>query len=40
MSDIIVQPYNFLLNRKRLELYADCVVVLDNTTPNRMVLRR
>jgi len=36
-SDVIVQPYNSILTMKRLTLYADCVVVLDNTALNRIV---
>jgi tubulin gamma len=36
-SDVVVQPYNSLLSLKRLTLYADSVVVLDNAALNRIV---
>jgi tubulin gamma len=35
-SDVVVQPYNSILTLKRLTLNADCVVVLDNTSLNRL----
>ena len=35
-SDVIVQPYNSILTLKRLALNADCVVVIDNTSLNRI----
>jgi len=35
-SDVVVQPYNSLLTLKRLTLNADCVVVLDNTSLNKI----
>jgi tubulin gamma len=35
-NDVVVQPYNSLLTLKRLSLNADCVVVLDNTSLNRI----
>lgn len=37
-SDVIVQPFNSVLTMKRLTLHADCVVVLDNTALNRIVV--
>lgn len=37
-GDVVVQPYNSLLTMKRLTLHADCVVVLDNTALNRVVV--
>ncbi|KAJ3437923.1 tubulin gamma-2 chain [Anaeramoeba flamelloides] len=37
-SEVVVQPYNSLLTMKRLILYADCVVVLDNTAINRIAV--
>src|SRR5579859_148042 len=37
-SDVVVQPYNSLLTLKRLTEKADCVVVLDNTALNRIVV--
>lgn len=37
-GDVVVQPYNSLLTMKRLTLHADCVVVLDNTALNRIVV--
>lgn len=39
-SDVVVQPYNSLLTLKRLALNADCVVVLDNTSLNRIAVDR
>lgn len=39
-SDVVVQPYNSLLTLKRLTLNADCVVVLDNTSLNRIAVER
>lgn len=30
VSDVVVQPYNSILTMKRLQLYADACVVLDN----------
>lgn len=35
-SDVVVQPYNSLLALKRLCLNADCTIVLDNTSLNRI----
>ena len=35
-NDVVVQPYNSLLTLKRLCLNADCTVVLDNTSLNRI----
>ncbi|CAG0906729.1 unnamed protein product, partial [Cyprideis torosa] len=35
-SDVVVQPYNSILTLKRLTQNADCVVVLDNTSLNRI----
>lgn len=35
-SDVVVQPYNSLLTLKRLSLNADCTIVLDNTSLNRI----
>lgn len=35
-SDVVVQPYNSLLTLKRLCLNADCTIVLDNTSLNRI----
>ena len=35
-SDVVVQPYNSLLTLKRLALNADCTIVLDNTSLNRI----
>lgn len=37
-SDMVAQPYNSLLILKRLTQNADCVVVLDNTALNRIVV--
>jgi tubulin gamma len=37
-SEVVVQPYNSLLTLKRLTEKADCVVVLDNTALNRIVV--
>jgi hypothetical protein len=39
-GDIVVYPYNSLLTLKRLTLNADAVVVLDNTSLNRIVCDR
>lgn len=39
-SDVVVQPYNSVLALKRLVLYADAVVVLDNTALNRIAVNR
>ncbi|KAI3767116.1 hypothetical protein L2E82_17202 [Cichorium intybus] len=39
-SDVVVQPYNSLLTLKRLALNDDCVVVIDNTALNRIVVER
>jgi len=39
-SDVVVQPYNAVLTLKRLALNADCVVVLDNTSLNRIAVDR
>ncbi|KAI0984212.1 hypothetical protein GJ496_002549 [Pomphorhynchus laevis] len=39
-SDVIVQPYNSLLTLKRLTQKADCVVVLDNDSLNRIAAER
>uniref|UniRef100_A0A0G4IFH2 Tubulin gamma chain n=1 Tax=Chromera velia CCMP2878 TaxID=1169474 RepID=A0A0G4IFH2_9ALVE len=39
-SDVVVQPYNSVLTLKRLTLNADCVVVLDNTALNRIIVDR
>jgi len=39
-SDVVVQPYNSVLTMKRLALNADCVVVLDNTSLNRIAAER
>ena len=39
-SDVVVQPYNSVLTLKRLALNADCVVVLDNTSLNRIAVER
>ncbi len=39
-SDVVVQPYNSILTLKRLTLNADCVVVLDNTSLNRIAVDR
>lgn len=35
-KDVVVQPYNSVLTMKRLALNADCVVVLDNASLNRI----
>ncbi|GFY68614.1 tubulin gamma-1 chain [Trichonephila inaurata madagascariensis] len=40
ISDVVVQPYNSLLTLKRLTQNADCVVVLDNTSLNRIAVDR
>mmetsp|Transcript_18349 Transcript_18349/g.26300 ORF Transcript_18349/g.26300 Transcript_18349/m.26300 type:complete len:515 (+) Transcript_18349:902-2446(+) len=39
-SDVVVQPYNSVLTLKRLTLNADAVVVLDNTSLNRIAVDR
>jgi tubulin gamma len=39
-SDVVVQPYNSILTLKRLTNCADCVVVLDNTSLNRIAVDR
>ena len=39
-SDVVVQPYNSVLTLKRLVNNADCVVVLDNTSLNRIAVDR
>jgi tubulin gamma len=39
-SDVVVQPYNSVLTLKRLVDCADCVVVLDNTSLNRIAVDR
>jgi tubulin gamma len=39
-SDVVVQPYNSLLTLKRLTLFSDCVVVLDNTALDRIAVDR
>ncbi|CAG0883836.1 unnamed protein product [Cyprideis torosa] len=39
-SDVVVQPYNSILTLKRLTQNADCVVVLDNTSLNRIAVDR
>jgi tubulin gamma len=39
-SDVVVQPYNSVLTLKRLVNNADCVVVLDNTSLNRIAVER
>ncbi|KAI8870172.1 tubulin gamma chain [Ramicandelaber brevisporus] len=39
-SDVVVQPYNSLLTSKRLTENADCVVVLDNSSLNRIASDR
>lgn len=36
MSDVVVQPYNSILTLKRLALYADSVIVLDNGALTRI----
>lgn len=36
VSDVVVQPYNSILTLKRLALYADSVVVIDNGALNRI----
>ncbi len=38
--DVVVQPYNSLLTLKRLTLNADAVVVLDNTSLNRIAVEK
>lgn len=35
-SDVVVQPYNAMLTLKRLCVNADCTIVLDNTSLNRI----
>lgn len=37
-SEVVVQPYNSVLTLRRLTEKADCVVVLDNTALNRIVV--
>ena len=37
-GEVVVQPYNSLLTLKRLTEKADCVVVIDNTALNRIVV--
>ena len=37
-GEVVVQPYNSLLTLKRLSEKADCVVVIDNTALNRIVV--
>eukprot|EP00898_Chlorokybus_atmophyticus_P006652 jgi/Chlat1/6989/Chrsp56S06684 len=39
-SDVVVQPYNWLLTLKRLALNCDATVVLDNTALNRIAVDR
>lgn len=39
-SEVVVQPYNVVLTLKMLTLYADSVVVIDNTALNRVVSDR
>ena len=39
-SDVVVQPYNSVLTLKRLVNCADSVVVLDNTSLNRIAVDR
>jgi tubulin gamma len=39
-SDVVVQPYNSVLTLKRLVNNADCTVVLDNTSLNRIAVDR
>eukprot|EP01017_Pseudomicrothorax_dubius_P032355 TRINITY_DN422_c0_g1_i9.p1 TRINITY_DN422_c0_g1~~TRINITY_DN422_c0_g1_i9.p1 ORF type:complete len:454 (+),score=107.99 TRINITY_DN422_c0_g1_i9:60-1421(+) len=39
-SDTVVQPYNSLLTLKRLTMFSDCVVVLDNTALDRIAVDR
>eukprot|EP00727_Mastigamoeba_balamuthi_P013124 m51a1_g8434 putative gamma tubulin (449) ;mRNA; r:356324-358303 len=39
-SDTVVQPYNSVLTLKRLAMYADAVVVIDNTALNRILSER
>lgn len=39
-SEVVVQPYNVVLTLKMLTLYADAVVVVDNTALNRVVTDR
>lgn len=36
ISDVVVQPYNSILTLKRLALYADSVIVLDNAALTRI----
>jgi tubulin gamma len=40
ISDVVVQPYNSLLSLKRLALYADSSVVLDNAALERIASER
>ncbi len=40
ISDVVVQPYNEVLTLKRLINHADSVVVLDNTSLNKIVADR
>jgi tubulin gamma len=40
IGDVVIQLYNSLLTLERLTLNADCVVVLDNTVLNRIVVER
>lgn len=37
-SDVVVQPYNSILTLKRLALHADAVVVLENSSLNRLAV--
>ncbi|GAW78997.1 tubulin gamma chain [Plasmodium gonderi] len=39
-SDVVVQPYNSILTLKRLILSTDSVVVIDNTSLNRIFVDR
>lgn len=39
-SDVVVQPYNSILTLKRLILSTDSVVVIDNTSLNRIFVER
>ena len=36
-SDVVTQPYNSILSLSRLTQFADCTVVLDNTSLNSIV---
>lgn len=40
VSDVVVQPYNSLLTLKRLSLNADCTIVLDNSSLNKIAEER